>query len=128
MKLNPDCIRDILLEVELTTTINKAWVYNSDSPSKRLSIYSKEEIGYHARQCDKSNLVDGFHLFGECDSISIDDLTPGGHEFLTHIRNDTFFNKLKAIGKQLGLETLSDLTQIAANIATLIIKSHFGLP
>lgn len=128
MKLNPDCIRDILLEIESTSTISNAWTYNADSPSKRLSKYSKDEIGYHARQCAKSNLVDGFHLYGDCNTISVSDLTPKGHEFLANIRNDSFFNNVKQIGKKLGTTSLNDLHQIAVNCAAVLIKSYFNLP
>ena len=38
MKLNPDCIRDILIDIEDTTTINTAWKYDSHNPSKRCLI------------------------------------------------------------------------------------------
>ena len=128
MKLNPDCVRDILLDIEETTTINTSWVYDSQTPSKRLSRYDKFEIAYHARQCYASQLVSDFHLYGDSDKISISDLAPAGHEFLTHIRSDTFFGKVKAIAKQLGLESLSDFRQIATASAAVAIKAYFNLP
>ena len=43
LNLNPDCIRDILLAVEATSTASKAWVYDSASPPNGLSNYSKDE-------------------------------------------------------------------------------------
>ena len=51
MKLNPDCMRDILIDIEDTTTINTAWKYDSHNPSKRLLNYNQFEIAYHARYC-----------------------------------------------------------------------------
>lgn len=127
MKLNPDCIRDILLAVEATSTASKAWVYDSASPPNGLSNYSKDEIVYHARQCSKSNLIDGFHLYGACDTISISDLTPDGHEFLANIREDTTWSKVKAVSEKIGSRSLDALTQIASNVITDLIKSHFGI-
>lgn len=127
MKLNPDCIRDILLEIESTSTASKAWVYSSTSPPIGLSDYSKDEIGYHARQCSKSNLIDGFHIYGDCDTISISDLTPNGHAFLANIREDTTWNRVKAVSEKIGSRSLDALTQIASNVITDLIKSHFGI-
>ena len=51
-----------------------------------------------------------------------------GHEFLANIRNDSFYNKVKDIGTELGVQSLKDLTQIALSAASLVIKSHFNLP
>ena len=127
MKLNPDCIRDILLEIESVSTISTAWVYDSDSPSRRLCKYSKYEIGYHARQCSKSNLVDGFHLYGDCDSISISDLTPKGHEFLANIRENKIWNNVKSISAKVGSASLDAIVQISSNVITKLIKDQFDI-
>lgn len=128
MKLNPDCIRDILLDIEENTTINTAWKYDSCNPSGRMSRYDKFEIAYQARYCADARLISGFSVGGNSDSVFAIDLTPDGHAFLANIRNDTFFNKVKDIAKELGLNSLNDLTQIAFNCAALLIKAHFNLP
>ena len=39
-----------------------------------------------------------------------------------------FYNKVKDIGTELGVQSLKDLTQIALSAASLVIKSHFNLP
>lgn len=127
MKLNPDCVRDILLEIESTATISKSWIYDSKNPTHRLSQYSKHEIAYHARQCFKSNLVDGFHVYGNCDTVSIDDLSPKGHEFLANIRENKIWNGVKAVSEKVGSASLDAITQIASNVITELIKAQFGI-
>lgn len=129
MKLNPDCIRDILLTAEDTCDFSTPWTYDKDKEkSSFLANYSHEEIVYHIRQCYASDLIDGVQFYEDGSTVYIGDLTPDGHEFLANIRNDTFFNKVKAIAEELGVTSLNNLSQIAVNCAALIIKSHFGLP
>lgn len=127
MKLNPDCIRDILLEIEAATTINTGWKYDSRTPSSRLSHYDRFEIAYQARYCMESGMISGFSVGGNSESVFAADLTPKGHEFLANIRNDTFFNKVKSIAAELGVNSLNDLTKIALNCSTILIKTYFGL-
>ena len=128
MELNPDCIRDILLEIEVQTGNEQVFYYADDIHEKfvRLSKYSVDTIMYHIRQCSLSELIYNPHWTSST-SVYIQDLSPAGHEFLTNIRNDTFYNKVKDIGKELGLTSLNDLVQIAANCAVMVIKSHFNL-
>jgi hypothetical protein len=129
MKLNPDCVRAVLLEVEDHSDYMHATEYKYGSTDfKRLKDFSKDEIAYHVQQCELSGLICGIAFYDAGATIDIRDLTPKGHEFLANIRNDTFFNKVKNIGKELGLNSLNDITQIALNCAALIIKNHFNLP
>ena len=125
LKLNPDCIRDILLDIEAASTINTGWKYDSRTPSSRLSHYDRFEIAYQARYCMESGMISGFSIGGNSESVFATDLTPKGHEFLANIRNDTFFNKVKDIAKELCVESLPGLQQIALNAAMVVIKSHF---
>ena len=57
MKLNPDCIRDILLDIESVSSISNAWVYDSDSPPDKLCNYSKEEIGTSTINIKKNQIL-----------------------------------------------------------------------
>lgn len=57
MKLNPDCIRDILLVIEEKSTADS--IITSDQLFKEtlLSKYSKDEILYHLNQLYLSNYI-----------------------------------------------------------------------
>lgn len=128
MKLNPDCIRDILLDIEETATINTSWKYDSRNPSIRLSSYDQFEIAYQARYCSESGMISGFSVGGNSESVFASDLTPTGHEFLANIRNDNFFNKIKNIANDLCIESLTGLHQIAMDAVLMVIKSYFNQP
>lgn len=125
MKLNPDCIRDILLTVEENTGYETNMRYPEDYPL--LSSYSQEEIFYHIKQCELSDLLTKVHWFigGECMII---DLSPQGHKFLADIRSDSTWNKTKEISKKVGSSSLDTLKKIATSVVTEIIKSQFQNP
>lgn len=129
MKLNPDCIRDILISVEEQSDFHHETVYKkNDMQLERLSKYPHDEIIYHIHQCELSNFIYGVHYMDGGIHIDIHDLTPGGHEFLANIRNDHFFEKVKSIAGELGLHSLTDISSIALNCASMLIKAHFNLP
>lgn len=127
MKLNPDCIRDILLSVEDACDFNKKLIYSRDTDIQRLQKYSHDEIIYHTRQCKLSELIIGSKMFDGGESCIIGDLSPAGHEFLANIRKDTVWNGVKSVAGKVGATSLSALTQIAANVVTELVKAQFGL-
>lgn len=66
MKLNVNCIRDILLTVEEECDFETPWEYQEDSPPpKFLADYTHKEIVYHINQAQKSDLICGVEYF-EC--------------------------------------------------------------
>lgn len=126
MKLNPDCIRDILLTVEEKSGYNKPWIYYCDGcQPELLSRYSSDEIGYHIVQCAKSELIDGLKYYDGGESLLISDLTPEGHEFVANIRSDNNWNKTKSILKNVGSESLDSIKQVATGVITSLIQAQF---
>lgn len=125
MKLNPDCVRDILLTTEDTTGYNEYLEYPAElSRCPLLQDYSDNEIRYHIIQCVKSNLLEARRedLAG---NIEISDLTPKGHEFLANIRSDNVWNKTKNIAYKMGSFSISTLTNIATGVLTELIRQQF---
>ena len=127
MKLNPDCIRDVLMDIEENTTINTSWKYDSLNSPKRLLDYDRFEIAYHARYCYEANLIKGFSIGGNSENIYAMDLTPKGHEFLSNIRENKIWNGVKVIAGKIGSSSLDALIQISSNVVTELIKAQFGL-
>lgn len=106
MRLNPDCLRGVLLTVEEKCGFNTPWEYERDKfESEYLAELTHEEIIYHIKQADEANLIQGVHYYDGGDDILIFDLTPSGHEFLANIRNDTVWKKVisKASGASLPI-------------------------
>ena len=123
MKLNPDCIRDILFVVENNAT------YSNDVSEETIfkeldSKYPREEILYHVRQCEHSGLfLKVIHYFG---GFSIQDLSPYGHQFINDIRQDNNWSKTKEIAKSVGSFSLDVLKDISSQVITNLISNQLG--
>jgi len=126
VKLNPDCIRDILLSAEDNTGYSEYLEYPGElDKCPLLKKYNDEEVKYHIMQCKKSYLLEvDTDLAG---NFSINDITPSGHEFLANIRADNIWNKTKDIAERVGSRSLDTLTKISIGVVTEIIKSQLQL-
>lgn len=100
--------------------------YDSEKSFEYLEHYTHDEIMYHIRQCEFSNLIIKVSYFmgGGC---LITDLSPIGHEFIANIRLDTNWNKTKDIAKSVGSYSLNSLTQIATGVIANLINSKLGI-
>ncbi|MFW5436364.1 DUF2513 domain-containing protein [Paenibacillus apiarius] len=125
MKLNPDCIRDVLLTVEEHTGLSRPMHYPNAKEYELFQSYSPEEVFYHINQCELSGLLTEVNWFigREC---LIHDLSPAGHEFLANIRNDNNWNKTKEVAKNVGSFSLSTLKEIASSVIAGIISSQIN--
>ena len=128
MRLNPDCIRDILLACEEICTATNWAIFNK---RENFSIdgkryYEYDELIYHLNQCDLNGYFteSKYSILGE---YQVKDITPKAHEFLANIREDTNWNKIKDIALKIGSVSLSSLNDIAAKVIAEIIKSQMGI-
>lgn len=126
MRLNPDCIRDILLLIEQNDK-DSSYSYDQSNKLKELGDYTYAEVIYHASQCSKHGFIEGFSLNDEGTCFIVTDITPAGHAFLANIRNDSFFNKIKAICEEIGVSSLKDISQVASLSVAVLIKNHFKI-
>ena len=128
MKLNPDCIRDILLEVEETTSLEQGFAYGPGVPETgRLANYSFETLVYHLKQCDLNGYFVNMESYGMY-SFDVAYLSPKGHAFLADIRSDTVWNHTKKVAGKIGVWSLDTLTKIAVGVVTELIKNSIGVP
>lgn len=125
MKLNPDCVRDVLLVAEEKSDAIHAVIFGKGL-HPQLAGYSREEEIYHVKQCAKAGLVDGFDLYRD-GSVCVRDVSPLGHRFLAETRENKIWSGVKSIAEKIGTASLDGLVQIASNVTTQLIKAHFGL-
>ena len=128
MKLNMDCIRDILIAVE---SMDYGDVYTVSKLHDDISNYSEHELEYHCRQLIDAGFLDALaiNVMGSPfpQVARIKDLTFSGHQFLADIRSDTTWNKTKDIAKSVGVESLHAIKDIAVGVVTSVIQNQFGL-
>ena len=128
MKLNMDCIRDILIAVE---SMNYGDVYTVSKLHDNLPSYSENELNYHCLQLIQAGFLNAKPV-NVINSTTpqvgrIRDLTFSGHQFLADIRSDTTWNKTKDIAKSVGVESLHAIKDIAVWVVTSMVQNHLGL-
>ena len=125
MRLNPDCIRDILLETETGSFRIMSSLRHKETPFSDyefLNKYSFDEVSYHLNLCELMNFVKLSKALGYTDVI---DLNPEGHFFLADIRDSNIWNKTKSTASELGLSSLNALKDISVNVVSALITNYF---
>lgn len=148
MKLNLDCVRDIMLWAEGITTPTKPAIYvdvdaveriqfmylresaipQPDKEQKELlSKYPNDVLVYHLNYCINARLL--CQVSGQ-DShlLVIQDLTPEGHKFVANIRSPKVFSLVKKVLKMLGLDSLDAASYISQAVVIEIIKKGVENP
>ena len=123
MRLNPDCIRDILLYIE-SQTDSEIDSVEFEELIDNLTDYDENTLHYHVNQISKSDLVDSV-FYADDKPLFISDLSPEGHEFLSNVRSNTNWNKTKEIAKNVGSSSINSLKEIAVSVISELIKSQF---
>lgn len=121
MKLNHDCVRDLLFWFE--DNLPLAGSYQLQHNEVR---YTPEDISYTAQMLIDAGYLEGkaVQLKLQMPIVIIKKITWEGHKFLDNIRSDTAWSKSKDAAKKLGGASLSALSQIASQIVVEILKGH----
>lgn len=127
MKLNPDCVRSVLLEIEKLDFNEHATI---SSLHTALPDYSEEDLEYTCFILSDGGFlnIESIDLPGQFLPAvkAVYSMTYKGHEFLEKVRANKIWSAIKTIGEKLGVQTLDGYSMIGANILTEIIKNHFG--
>lgn len=98
MKLDLDCIRDILLKCEAECSLNESleWTDLTLSDFENLG-YSNQEIAYTIVLLEEADyIVASINYFDNAIGyVSVSRLTYFGHEFLDSIRPESIWEKIK---------------------------------
>lgn len=127
MKLNPDCIRDILICLE---SLEYDSAYTIQSLVSKLPNYSYSELDYHCLQLYEADFIKAMIVHSGrylAKTEKVFDLTYRGHQFLEEIRSDNVWNKTKETAKSVGSFSISTLSTIATEVITSLIQKNLGL-
>lgn len=125
LKLNHECIRDLLLYIEENLTYNDELEINKIS----LNNYSLEELLYTTEK-----LVEADYL--TCYTIEIDDeysillvqsITYKGHHFLDTVRDNKVWSKTKNILSFLKSVSIEITSETASKVINHLIDKNFNL-
>ena len=121
MKLNHECVRDLLLTIENDSTsyITLSGLYNQNPP---LQIHSYKDVLYTTRVLFTSEYNQGKdHSYA--DEMIIDLITYEGHKFLDNIRDQISWNQTVEKVSKIGSVALPIVAQIAWDIT----KARLGV-
>lgn len=126
MKLNHECVRNLMLFVENELT------YGTFANINRISLppYSSEELVYTADKLLEAKLFNGKkdkYTDSFVPEIHIYSLTWEGHQFLDNIRDNKVWKETKTIAKSFSSVSVGMLSNIAAQVITLIIQKNLSL-
>ena len=123
MKLNYDCLHDLLLLLEEELTSGEH--ITLDELKQKLTKYSGQDIAYTIKKAKEAGLVEATWLSADNDDnedgvyyCHCTELTYDGHCFLNCIRNVSTWEKIKSATKKVGGKSIEVLIEIAANIAS----------
>ena len=125
MKLDIDCVRDVLLEFEqlplgihtvhsFPRSVAKYGIDNVDYTIAKLT-----EAGYVS--ADVTRLTDGTYDF-----YGIFDITFPGHQFLEKIKDNKIWSKTKTVASAIGSKAFDVIAQIATAKISELIGMHFN--
>lgn len=122
MRLNNDCVRDLLLAIEENVGLKEYMSIDS----LQLKSYSQDDLQYTALKLEEAGYINAKvskYLDGSMD-IYIFSLTWNGHKFLDNIRDNNVWSKTKGIVSKFASVSLDVLEKVAAQVITNMISQQ----
>ncbi|MGG0645463.1 DUF2513 domain-containing protein [Bacillus mycoides] len=125
MKLNHDCVRDLLLELEEKLTINEHFLLPHFNSLNTVSKHGFDDTYYSFLKLLEANYLDGNYKYAsdELIHLSVSSISWDGHQFLDTIRDNEIWSKTKKAVGSLSSASIS----IMSSLATSYLKQKFGL-
>ena len=129
MRLNQDCIRYILLELEERLDFNNEMGLSQIKLLASESKYDEDEVIYSILKLIEADYLIGapFYAGDELHHLSVSSLTWNGHLFLDTIRDNQVWKETKSIISKFSSVSLSLVASISTNIVKEQIKKQLNL-
>lgn len=121
MKLNHDCVRDLLLEIEEVHIVDETIFFEGFSKFQTVQTYGFQETYYAVQKLREEDLIifhkrkDAQRTFLE---FRLDGLTYKGHSYLDNIRSTSSWQSVKSTLKKLGSDVgLPVVVELASSLA-----------
>ncbi|MFS8541588.1 MAG: DUF2513 domain-containing protein [Tissierellales bacterium] len=126
MKLNHECVRDLMLYIEE----NLEYGYLIKVNDVKIKDYSQDEIIYAADKLLEAGYLDGQKIVTLSDKIpeiTITSITWNGHQFLDNIRDNKVWEHTKSILSKFSSVSINIISNVAAQVISNLIKTQVGL-
>ena len=128
MKLDVDCVRDVLfyleehLEISPELELNEISVWDLECQLN----YPIQELANTLLMLHEAGYIEAVIDFGSNRIILLDvyRITYDGHQFIESIRPESVWKRVKATGKQVGSFSIDVITQIATGTLSSIVNGY----
>lgn len=134
MKLNYDCVRDVLLSLEELLTCeysNEIFVFNEISIEElyeKLSDknYRIEDVLYSVNNLEQAGFIKADFLSADGGIVCCDisNITYEGHQFLQNIRPKKVWDKSKSIFQNIGTISVDIIKSVTSTVITDTINHY----
>ena len=127
MKLNHDCVRDLLLYIEENSSYTDTIHLNSLT----LKEYLTDDILYTADKLIEAGFLDCIRLRSLGSSkpdIKVKSITFEGHKFLDNIRDNKVWSTTKSVLSKFTSTSIGIVSDIASQVISNIISKQLNLP
>ena len=124
MKLNIDCVRDVMIYLE-----NNLELVDYVSGEEIELEYSKDDILYSCSKLIEAGYIDGRSVSDLSGNLNIDitGITWNGHQFLDNVRSNKIWKKTKETTLKIGSASISFLSNISAQIIANVISGKIQI-
>lgn len=119
MKLNMNCIRDVLFAIEKLPVGEEIELEKMPS---LLPNYRPDDVLYSCKKLQEAGYLQINEIYCRKPAKYISDITWEGHQFLSNIRHDTVWKKTMTIAGKFGSYSVEMLSKIAVGVLTDLIK------
>ena len=126
MKLNHECVRDLLLYIEENLSFNDELEINI----LKLNNYSTEELLYTSQklaEADYINIDNSIEIDDEFPIILVSSITYKGHQFLDTVRDNQVWSKTKKVLSFLKSVSIEVTSETASKVINHLINQNFNL-
>lgn len=115
MKLNHDCVRLLLLEIESNKKIGEPLTEHNFKDNIVFKKYGFDTVMYSLLKLNEAEYLNVQLLWesGSVESFLINDMTWKGHEFLDNIRDNNTWKEVKKVASKTSSMSLTLMSKLA---------------
>lgn len=130
MRLNQNCIRDILLELEDTLDYDDHINLSTMSTFTSWKKYGEKDFLYTISKLSEAKYINESHQSADgimYYELFIFSLTWNGHKFLDTIRDNEVWSTTKSILAKFSSVSITTIENVASNVLTNLISKQMNL-
>lgn len=125
MKLNHNCVRDLMLFIE----DNLEYGYRLYVNELNLGDYNQQTIVYSADKLYEAGYINALiktTIGSDLPQIEVKSITWEGHQFLDNIRDNKVWENTKNILSKFSSVSIGIISNVASQVISNLIKSQLG--